>query len=250
MNKNLNDNSWIGVIENIKDPLFAGRAQIRVFRLFDKIESDMLPWAVPINSTRMGSNGAGSLSVPKIGIIVRVQFNNGDINSPEYTSIQNMDSQLIKEIKDDYEGTHILLYDPDEDINVIFQRERGLMLFYKQSFLQISPDSMITLQHANQDSMIQLEGDKCNIVTKNEINISAASKITLNADEVVVEGNQTTKIGDTAKNHGVLGEPLIALLQTLATAIDAKFPLSPGVNAGLVQQTKSAILSKNVLIGK
>ncbi len=250
MKKDLHDNDWIGVIENIKDPLFAGRAQIRVFRLFDEIESDMLPWAVPINSTRMGGNGAGSMSVPKIGIIVRVQFNNGDINSPEYSSIQNKDSQMVKEISDDYEGTHVLLYDPDESINVIYQRERGLMLFYRDSFLQISPDSMITIQHANQDSMIQLEGDKCNIVTKNEVNISAASKVTLNADEVVAEGNQTTKIGTGTYNHGVLGETLIALLSTMATALDSKLPLTPGVNAGLVSQSKAAILSKNVLISK
>ena len=250
MTRDLHDNDWIGVVENNKDPLFAGRAQIRVFRLFDMIDSKLLPWAVPINSTIMGGNGAGSLSVPKIGMIVRVQFNNGDINSPEYTTIQNIDSNLIEEIKSDYEGTHVLLYDPDEELNIIFQRERGMMMFYKESFIQISPDNMITIQHSNQDSLIQLEGDKCNIVTKNEVNISAASKITLNADEVVAEGNQTTKLGSGTFNHAVLGETLIALLTTMATALDAKLPATPGVNAGLVNQSKAAILSKNVLISK
>lgn len=249
MIKDLHDNDWIGVIENNKDPLFAGRCQIRVFRIFDDIETKFLPWASPVNSTIMANNGAGSLSVPKIGIIVKVQFNNGDLNAPEYESIQNIDTQLIKQIKDDYEGTHVILYDPEEELSVIFQRNLGFQIFHKESFIQISPDSMITIQHANSDSLIQLEGENCNITTKNKINISAGSTITLNADEVVSAGNQTTKIGNPPYNHGVLGESLVALLTTLATALDAKMPLTPGINVGLVQNAKQAILSKNVLIG-
>jgi len=249
MTTDLHDNDWIGVIEDNKDPLFAGRAKIRVFRLMDTLPVEDLPWAVPINSTRMAGNGAGSLSVPKIGIMVRVQFNNGDIHSPEYTTIQNIDSEMIQMIKDDYEGTHVLLYDPEAELNLIFQPETGFKIYYKESFVQISPDSMITIQHANQDSMIQLEGENCNIVTKNKINISAGSTVTLNGDEVVASGNQTTKIGPAgAYNHAVLAEPLWALLSTIATALDAKMPPTPGVNAGLIQSAKQAATSKNVLI--
>jgi len=248
MNKDLHDNDWIGIIENVSDPLFSGRAQIRVFRLFDAIASSMLPWATPINSTVMASDGAGSLSVPKIGIIVRVQFNNGDISAPEYETIQNVDSQLIQAIKDDYEGTHVMLYDPEEELSMIYQRESGFTVFLKESFIQISQDSMITIQHANSDSVIQLEGENCNIVTKNKINISAGSTVTVNADEVIAAGNQTTKIGPGPYNHAMLAEPMFALLTTLATAIDAKLPATPGVNASLVQQTKQASASANVLI--
>lgn len=250
LDKNLSDNDWIGVIVNNQDPLSSGRAQIRVFRLFDDIPAEDLPWAVPINSTRMGSNGAASLSVPKVGIIVRVQFNNADIYAPEYTTIQNIDSELIEEIREDYDGTHVLLYDSDQELNLIFQPNRGLQMYYRESFIQISPDQMITIQHANQDSLIQLEGETCNIVTKNEVNVSAGSKVNLNADEVVAEGNQTTKTGAAPYSHAVLGEPLIALLSTLATAIDAKLPASPGVNVGLVEQTKQSVLSRNVLVGR
>ena len=245
----LHDNDWIGVVENNKDPLFAGRAKIRVFRLMDTLPTEDLPWAVPINSTRMAGDGAGSLSVPKIGIIVRVQFNNGDIHSPEYTTIQNLDTEMIEAIKEDYEGTHVLLYDPEAELNLMFQPETGFRMYYKESFVQIHPDSMITIQHANQDSMIQLEGENCNIVTKNEINISAGSTVTLNGDEVVAAGNQTTKIGTAPYSHGVLAEPLWALLSTIATALDAKMPPTPGVNAGLIQSAKQAATSKNVLIG-
>ena len=247
--KNLHDNDFLGIISSNLDPLFSGRAQIRVFRLHDNLDSKDLPWAVPINSTVFAGDGAGSLSIPKIGQIVRVQFNNGDLYSPEYTTIQNIDTALIEEIKADYDGTHVLLYDPDEELNVIYQRNRGFQIFYRGSFVQISPDSMITIQHANQDSLIQLNGDKMSIVTKNEIGISAAAKITMNADEVITSGNQVTKCGGPPYSPAVLGSVLFPLLQTMATAIDAKFPSTPGVNVGLVQQAQNACLSKNVLIG-
>ena len=248
--KDLHDNDWLGVITNNIDPTFSGRCQIRVYRLHDNLDAKDLPWAVPINSTVFAGNGAGSISIPKIGQIVRIQFNNGDIYSPEYTTIQNIDTDLIQRIKDDYDGTHVLLYDPDEELTAIYQRGSGFQIFYRGSFVQISPDSMITIQHANQDSMIQLDGDKLSIVTKNEINVSASAKVSINADEVIASGNQTTKLGPGPYNHAVLAEVLFPLLQTMATALDAKMPATPGVNVGLVQQARQAATSTNVLISK
>jgi hypothetical protein len=248
VDRQMRDNDWIGVITNNIDPLFSGRCQVRVFILMDSFDAKDLPWAVPVNSTVFSGDGAGSLSIPKIGQFVRIQFNNGDIYAPEYTTIQNIDSQLIEQIKNDYDGTHVMLFDPDEELNVIYQRNSGFKIFYKESFIQISPDSMITIQHANQESLIQLEGDKCNIVTKNEVNISAAAKVDVTADEVRLAGNQTTKVGPGPYNHAVMAEILFPLLSTMATAIDAKMPATPGVNVGLVEQAKQAATSTNVLI--
>jgi hypothetical protein len=248
LTKDLHDNDWIGVVANNIDPLYSGRCQIRVFRLMDSIPAEDLPWAVPVNSTLFGGDGAGSLSVPKIGQIVRVQFNNGDVYAPEYTTIQNIDTELIETIKDDYDGTHVLAFDPDEGLNIIYQRNLGIQIFYRESFIQISPESMITIQHANQESLIQLEGDKTYITTKNEVNIAAGAKVEITGDEVIAAGNRTTKVGPGPYYHGVLAEVLFPLLQTMATALDAKMPATPGVNVGLVEQAKQAATSSNVLI--
>lgn len=248
LTKDLHDNDWIGVVSNNVDPLYSGRCQIRVFRLMDSIPGEDLPWAVPVNSTLFGGDGAGSLSVPKIGQIVRVQFNNGDIYAPEYTTIQNIDTELIETIKEDYDGTHVLAFDPDEGLNIIYQRNLGIQIFYRESFIQISPDSMITIQHANQESLIQMEGDKTYITTKNEVNIAAGAKVEVTGDEVIAAGNRTTKVGPGPYYHAVLAEVLFPLLQTMATALDAKMPATPGVNVGLVEQAKQAATSSNVLI--
>jgi len=248
MTNDMRDNDWIATVTNNNDPLFAGRCQVRVFRLMDTIDSKNLPWAVPIHSNFFAGNGAGSLSIPKIGQIVRVQFNNGDVYAPEYSTIQNIDTELIETIKEDYDGTHVLAFDPDEGLNIIYQRNLGIQIFYRESFFQISPDSMITIQHANQESLIQMEGDKTYITTKNEVNISAGAKVEVTADEVIAAGNRTTKVGPGPYYHAVLAEVLFPLLQTMATALDAKMPATPGVNVGLVEQAKQASTSKNVLI--
>jgi len=250
LQRDLHDNDWIGIIVNTKDSLCAGRCQIRVFSLMDDIDLELVPWASPINSTVFGTNGAGSLSVPKVGQIVRVQFNNGDIYAPEYTTIQNIDSDLIAKIKDDYDGTHVLLYDFDAELSILYQPKLGIQIYLKESFFQISPDSMITMQTPNADAIMQFEGDKVNLSTKNEVNVTAGSKVTVVADESVFNGKNTTKIGPGPYNHAMLAEPSWALIATLASAIDTKYPPTPGVNAGLVNSAKQSGTSQNVLISK
>lgn len=242
------ENSWIGIVVNTKDPAFSGRCQVKVLGIMDGISNDKVPWATPINSTIFAGNGAGSLSVPKLGQFVRIQFNNGDIYAPEYTAIQNIDTDLIQRIKDDYDGTHVLLYDPLEELTVIFQKQSGFQIFHKESIIQITPDTMITLQTPNGESIVQMNGDVTNVTTRNEVNIAAAAKVEVTADEVIVNGSQTTKIGPGPYQTGVGGEALIALLSTLASTLDAKMPVTPGVNVGLVEAAKQSILSTNVLI--
>lgn len=244
------DNDFLGVVINNKDVTFAGRCQIRVFGLFDGISAEHLPWATPINSTIFASNGAGSISIPKLGQIVRVQFNNGDQYAPEYTTIQNIDTELIKKIKDDYEGTHVLLYDPEKELSIIYQNNSGIQIFFKDSFFQITPDSIITIQTPDVDSIIQMDGDVTRITTKNEVEITAASKATVSADETIVKGSQTTKIGPGPYFSAILADPFWALMTTLATTLDSKLPATPGVSVGLVEAAKNAATSTNVMISQ
>lgn len=247
----LRDNDWIGVVINNEDPTFSGRAQVRVFTVMDGIIDEHIPWATPINSTIFGSNGSGSLSVPKIGSFVRVQFADGDLYSPEILSVQNKDTDLINTIKNDYIGTHVLAHDVDYGLSILHQPESGLLIFYRESFFQITPDSMITIQTENADSLIQMEEDTTRIVTKNEVNIAAASKVDVVADEVVVRGSNVTKIGPgPVYEDAVISDGMFALLSSLASIIDAKLPASPGLAVGLVESQKLLAKSTNVKISR
>jgi hypothetical protein len=247
----LHDNDWIGIVVNNQDPTFSGRAQVRVFGVMDGIIDEHIPWASPMNATVYGGDGGGNLSIPKLGQFVRVRFSNGDLYSPEITSVQNIDTNLIETIKEDYQGTHVLAHDPDYGLSILHQPESGLLIFYRESFFQITPDSMITLQTENADSLIQLEEDTTRIVTKNEVIVAAASKVEVTADEVVVAGSNTTKVGPgPVYEDAIVSDGLFGLISSLASMIDAKFPATPGVAVGLVESQKLAAKSTNVKISR
>lgn len=247
----LKDNDWIGVVINNQDPTFAGRAQVRVFTVMDGIQDEHIPWATPVNSTLYGGNGAGNMSVPKLGQFVRIQFCNGDLYSPEITAIQNLDTTLIQTIREDYLGTHVIAFDPDFGLNIIHQPDSGLLIFYRESFFQITPDSMITIQTENADSLVQLEGDTTRIVTKNEVIVAAASKAEVTADEVVVAGANVTKVGPgPVYEDAIVSDGLIAMLKSLGTIIDAKFPPTPGATNAIIEAQKLAAKSTNVKISR
>jgi hypothetical protein len=247
----LRDNDWIGVVINNQDPTFAGRAKVRVFDVMNGIIDEHVPWATPINSTIYSGDGAGNMSVPKLGQFVRIRFCNGDLYSPEITALQNIDSTLIETIKEDYQGTHVIAYDPDFGLNIIHQPESGLLIFYRDSFFQITPDSMITIQTEDADSLVQLEGDTTRIVTKNEVIVAAASKAEVTADEVVVAGANVTKIGPgPVYEDAIVSDGLVAMLKAIGTIIDAKFPPSPGATNAAIEATKLAAKSTNVKISR
>ena len=160
-------------------------------------------------------------------------------------------------------GNHIIV-SSIEDFPVLNSAKALERSGFEVTYLKVDPDGvvdtgdvedairkdtiLVSIQHANQDSLIQLEGDKCNITTKNEVNIAAGAKVESTADEVIAAGNQTTKVGPGPYYHAVLGEVLFPLLETMATALDAKFPVTPGVNVAVVKAAKQASLSRNVLV--
>lgn len=72
------------VLDNV-DPSKLGRIKVNVFGLYDGIDSNDLPWAVPMQPVGPGAGaGFGIFSVPEIGSNVFVMFEGGDIYQPVY----------------------------------------------------------------------------------------------------------------------------------------------------------------------
>jgi hypothetical protein len=249
---------YLGKVEDIMDPKFEGRCRIRVFSLFDDIPVEDLPWAVPANKPMFFGKHArgGSLSIPKVGAIVQVNFNHGDIYSPEYIQSQELGEDIKDELKKGkdnpkkYEGAHFILFDGDEEIKFWFDREIGLQMEMKQSFIRIDQKtSNILVEHKDSLSQIALEGNVIRINSNSNINVTAGSMVLVDAPTIEIKGGDV-KIGrDGLAYHAVLGEPLYNTLVSLANQIDGKYPFSTAASA-YVSKIKGQILSTDVRIHK
>jgi hypothetical protein len=252
---------WIGEVVDNNDPEFSGRCRVRVYGQFDgtiniddpnsgySIPDSDLPWAYPAASNIFGggeSKGAGSLSVPKVGTKVKIRFSGGNIYSPEYCAIQDLNQGLIDEISSSYQNSHVLFFDEDEKVKVVYTPAKGLEIFHKDSHILINPDSSITIEHRDSQSIIELVGSNINVTANSTVNITSNSKIQAESNECVVNGNSVTKLGPAPVYSSVLAEPLWTFLKIMASTIDAKLPSTPGALTTQAASFEQLSTSKNV----
>ena len=90
-----------GEVVDIEDPLFEGRVKVKVFGKFDDIPTSDIPWArCQYRNTAGSATGSGFHSVPKIGAIVGINFDNGNLYEPEYYCMEHVSDELKSEIED------------------------------------------------------------------------------------------------------------------------------------------------------
>ena len=222
---------YLGRVVHNEDPTYSGRCKIMVFGLFDDLDPEKIPWFAPQTSSVFSSaKGYGSLSVPKIGSIVRVKFN-GNIYAGEYFGLQNMDPALIDEIKNDYQNTHVIAYDSDKDLLIVYQPMTGLKMWLAGSMVKIDADGSIQLKHRNNSNVVELIENKINITTvsdggtnsNGEINISAGATVNITAPVVNVN-SPSISLGKNANAKAVKGEKLQSVLQEIAAELATKAP--------------------------
>jgi hypothetical protein len=134
--------TFIGLVEDNKDPLKIGRCRIRVINVFDTIPRDDLPWASPWKDL----NG-NSFSVPEVGKLVTVIFDQGNIYKPEYICAEHYHKNLEEKLKllsqtstspdllDDYTSMKALIFDHSTQIYV--NESEGLKLDHKYNNIHI-----------------------------------------------------------------------------------------------------------------
>lgn len=236
---NLNGD-YVGRVIFNEDPTYSGRCKVRVFGVFDDLDEKSIPWLVPQASGVFSSEkGCGSLSVPKVGTIVRVRFPFGNIYSGEYSNIQNVDPALIDEIKDDYQNTHVVLYDSEKELLVLYQPMTGYKMYLAGSLIKIDADGSIQLKHKNNSNVIEVNDNKINIVTTSDggsnangvINISAGATVNITAPTVNVNSSSIS-LGKNAAAKAVKGEKLIGVLKQIVTELNTKYPQGVSTLAG------------------
>lgn len=240
--------TYIGTIEDINDPLKLGRAKIRIPFLFDSLPVDKLPWAHQKSPLFFGKGGlGGSISIPKKGAVVEVEFENGNLYAPIYKFNQILADDVKDQLKVEYDGTHILAMDGDSTLKILHTNNTGFTIEYKDSRINIAKDSTITIEHKDSDSLIELHGGQIRSIANSLINNTAGSQI-LNQSNEVWEKGIVTKLGTIPEYSAVAGEPLFVLLLTMATLIDMKLSPTPSKCTSLVNDMKKFILSTGVKV--
>lgn len=225
--KDIEADSFIGQIINVNDPTFSGRCKIRVYGILDDVPDEMLPWATPATSTICTEGGGGNISIPKEGQWVRVNFIEGDIYAPEYIFYQKLNDDIIKKLATDYNGSHFLLYDRDENgnpIGIYFQKNTGLTIEYAHASVVVSPESVITISSIEDNSKITINRDSISIESSKTIEVKSDDISVQSSGKVDIKANKGVNIGQGNGYNNpfsmVNGEQLLSLLTQHAKNLD------------------------------
>lgn len=228
-------NDYVGFVVDSADPERLGRCKIRVIGVYDNILDEDLPWAFYQGGSVFAggeSRGSGNISIPKLGTAVNVKFMNSDIHFPVWTSVVHLNDKLRRDLAESYPGSHVIIYDEDADLKVWFTPSNGMQVYYGDSSISINPDQSILIDHKESQSNIELRAG--------QITVNARSKVEVNSPNVHVNGG-LTELGTSPQFSVLLGEVLLAALDTLAATVDLKWPPSPGVATATMQQARSAL---------
>jgi len=225
---NLRDTHWLGEVLDNVDPNFNGRCRIKVFGKFDNIPVEDTPWATPSNRATPGAH-----AVPRIGDIVSVRFDNGDIYHPEYFYQVDQNTDLKADILEGSEAAEdciSLIYDAERNLRVYWSPEAGLVI--------------TTGAGAEESPLIQLDSnDKIYIYTESQLEISATDTININSkSDITVEttanvevkakkvhvNSPKVELGEVAMEQLIKGNTFQALFNTHThSAIGFGLPTSP-----------------------
>jgi len=211
-------NTFLGEVMEVEDPLFKGRIKVKVFGKFDDIPLEDLPWSHPgMNSTGGSDSGGGFFSVPKLGSIVSIKFDQGNIYHPEYFFNQEISDEVKTEVEASYPNAHVLVYDTvtEGSLKIFFTEAKGLMLDYKESQINIKPDKSIIIQNASGDGILEMLDDgTMNITQANMINIKTDADINVECQNAIIDHASSIELGKGATEHLVLGEKMMSLFNS------------------------------------
>ena len=175
-----------GLIVENNDPLFRGRIKAKIFGYNENIPIDETSWISPNYSyVYAGKNGGGTFSYPKKDHIIKIS--GPDQYHLEYNVIVELNETLVEMLAHSYENTQVLTYDEDEDLLVIYtknyylktesQSDGGVLIWNKGSYINISNNNNIHIQHQGDPSHIHLLDDLIHNYAKDKHHIDTDTSL-------------------------------------------------------------------------
>lgn len=131
--------TYVGFVEDNNDPEKIGRIKIRVMDVFDEMEIEDIPWAMPWKDL----NG-NSFNVPEVGKVVMVVFDQGNVDSPEFIYADhyniNLENKIKKLSESDYASMKSLIFDHKTQVYV--NDSEGLKIDHKYNNINITENSV------------------------------------------------------------------------------------------------------------
>lgn len=221
------EKTYLGKVVDIKDPLYQGRAKINVFGIFDDIPTEDLPWAEQIAGLSFGGSfGGGNISIPRLGSIVAVHFEDNNYYKITYHYLKEISEDLLKELKEEnsYEGTHSLVYDSEAQpgvLKMIYTKKNGLVFQLGDATIQLDTQDggtdkeKLRIKIKMNDDEIRMEksGGKQKVIVKsNNIELGEG------AVEKVILGNTFLNLFNTHTHPtgvGPSGVPIVPMTDPL-----------------------------------
>ena len=176
------EKTYLGKVVDIKDPLYQGRAKINVYGIFDDVPVEDLPWAEQIAGMSFGGNfGGGNISIPKLGSVVAVHFEENNYYKLNYHYIKEMSKDLNEELKTEnsYEGTHSMVYDNEAQpgvLKMIYTKSKGLVFQLGDATIQLDTQNAgtdkeklrVKIKMNGDEFRMEKSGGKQKVIIKSE----------------------------------------------------------------------------------
>ena len=131
--------TYVGVVEDNKDPKKIGRVKARVMDVYDEMPLEDIPWANPWKDL----NGNG-FNTPEIGKVVMVIFDDGNDDNPEFIYADhyniNLENKLLSLSDDDYTSMKSIIFDHKTQIYV--NESEGLMIDHKYNNINVTDNGV------------------------------------------------------------------------------------------------------------
>ena len=221
------EKTYLGKVVDIKDPLYQGRAKIEVFGVFDGLPSEDLPWAEQIAGLSFGGNfGGGNITIPRLGSIVAVHFEDNNYYKMNYHYIKEISKDLMTELKEDnsYEGTQALIYDSEAQpgtLKMIYTKKKGLVFQLGDATIQLDTQNAgtnkeklrIVLKMNDDEIRMEKQGIKQKVIvnSKNiELGEDAMEKLVLGNKFLLLFNSHThpTGVGPSGVPDVPMSDPL------------------------------------------